>query len=56
VAVGVRRAATGTTSFTLEFDVRRHGETACLGPTVYVVIATDGTGKIPIPDRLRALS
>lgn len=53
VAVGVRTAATGTTSFTLEFDVRCNGEIACLGRTVYVVIATDGTGKIPIPDRLR---
>ena len=55
VRVGVRTAALGTTSFTLEFDVRRGGETTCLGRTVYVVVATDGSGKIPIPDRLRAV-
>ncbi len=55
VAVGVRTAALGTTSFTLEFDVRRAGETACLGRTVYVVVAADGSGKIPIPDKLRAV-
>lgn len=53
VAVGVRTVTTGITSFTLEFDVRRNGETACLGRTVYVAIAADGTGKVPIPDRLR---
>jgi acyl-CoA thioester hydrolase len=54
VAVGVRTAATGTTSFTLEFDVRCNGVSACVGRTVYVVIATEGSGKIAIPDRLRA--
>ena len=53
VDVGVHPAAMGTTSFTLEFDVRCNGATACRGRTVYVVIATDGSGKIPIPDRLR---
>jgi len=55
IDIGVRTVASGTTSFTLEFDVRRNGQTACLGRTVYVVIATDGTGKTPIPDRLRAI-
>ena len=55
VTVGVRTAALGTTSFTLEFTVRRGAEISCVGRTVYVVVATDGSGKLPIPDKLRAV-
>jgi acyl-CoA thioester hydrolase len=55
--VAVATAAVGRTSFTLAFAVERTAgaetETTCTGTTVYVVIATDGTGKRPIPDRLR---
>jgi acyl-CoA thioester hydrolase len=54
VGVGVAVAAVGTTSFTLAFEVRRAGEPVCRGRTVYVCVATDGTGKRPLPDSLRA--
>ena len=53
VDVGLERA--GTTSFTLRFDVRsgRHdGLEVATGRTVYVVVATDGSGKRPIPPLL----
>jgi acyl-CoA thioester hydrolase len=44
----------GTTSFTLRFEVRRAGTPVCVGRTVYVCIALDGTGKRPLTDALRA--
>ena len=49
VVVGLERA--GTTSFTLSFTVRSaHSEAdVAVGRTVYVVVATDGSGKRPIP-------
>lgn len=49
VAIAVATARTGTTSFALDFEVRRGGEVTCAGRTVYVVVATDGSGKRPIP-------
>ena len=52
-AVVVDVAAVGTTSFTLTFEVRRAGSPVCTGRTVYVCVATDGTGKRPIDDTLR---
>jgi acyl-CoA thioester hydrolase len=51
--VEVRLVDSGRTSFTLGFRVRGDVEVAA-GETVYVVVATDGSGKRPIPDRLRA--
>ncbi len=54
VVVAVATAAIGTTSFTLDFEVRRAGEPAVLGRTVYVCVAPGGGGKQPIPDFLRA--
>ncbi len=54
VEVEVTLAATGTTSFTLAFEVGTSGANVANGRTVYVVIATDGSGKRPIPDMLRA--
>jgi acyl-CoA thioester hydrolase len=54
ISVGVRTAGLGATSFTLDFDLRRAGQRVCTGRNVYVVIATDGSGKMPIPGRLRA--
>jgi acyl-CoA thioester hydrolase len=51
VAVGV--AALGNTSFTLTFTVRRDGVTLCVGRTVYVCVATDGSGKRLLTNRLR---
>lgn len=52
VAVGV--ASIGTTSFALSFEVRRAGTPVCTGRTVYVCVATDGSGKRPLPPALRA--
>lgn len=49
VEVAVSTARIGRTSFALDFEVRRGGEVTCTGRTVYVVIATDGTGKREIP-------
>ena len=52
VEVGLDRL--GTTSFTLRFDVRAGADPGVVatGRTVYVVVATDGSGKRPIPARL----
>jgi acyl-CoA thioester hydrolase len=48
--VAVSTARIGRTSFALDFEVRRDGhEVTCAGRTVYVVIATDGSGKREIP-------
>lgn len=54
ITVAVRTAALGTTSFTLAFELAREGTSVCVGRNVYVVVATDGSGKRPIPDALRA--
>ena len=50
--VAVSTARLGRTSFAVDFEVRRDGEVTCAGRTVYVVIASDGSGKQPIPARL----
>jgi acyl-CoA thioester hydrolase len=50
IEVVVATARIGRTSFALDFEVRRDGsEVTCTGRTVYVVIATDGSGKREIP-------
>jgi acyl-CoA thioester hydrolase len=50
VEVAVSTALIGRTSFALDFEVRRNGhEVTCSGRTVYVVVATDGSGKRKIP-------
>lgn len=54
VAVAVSLAAWGRTSFTLDFEVRRDSTPTCWIRTVYVVVATDGSGKRTVPDDLRA--
>ena len=54
VAVAVSVAAWGRTSFTLDFEVRRDSTPTCWIRTVYVVVATDGSGKRTVPDDLRA--
>ncbi len=53
VRIVVSTARTGTTSFALDFSVRVDGEERVTGRTVYVVIATDGSGKRAIPAFLR---
>jgi acyl-CoA thioester hydrolase len=52
--VEVRLAEARTTSFTLAFEVRTGGAVVATGRTVYVVVATDGSGKRPIPAFLGA--
>ncbi|GAA4694695.1 thioesterase family protein [Pseudonocardia yuanmonensis] len=53
VSIAVSPGRIGTTSFDLHFEVRRGDEVTCTARTVYVVIATDGSGTRPIPDLLR---
>lgn len=53
LAVDVTLERSGTTSFTLAFEVRNGaGDRVATGRTVYVVVGTDGSGKRPIPARL----
>ena len=54
LTIGVSLAAIGRTSLTLDLRARRDGTEVVTGRTVYVVVATDGGGKRPIPDWLRA--
>lgn len=52
--IDVSTSRLGTTSFTLDFVVRARGRDVATARTVYVVVGTDGSGKRPVPDRLRA--
>ena len=54
VTIEVALEKKGNTSFTLTFDVGNGTEVVVKGRTVYVVIATDGSGKRPIPPVLDA--
>jgi acyl-CoA thioester hydrolase len=54
VTVEVSTERVGSTSFTLLFSVRVGTEVRSTGRTVYVVVGTDGSGKRPVPPRLRA--
>jgi acyl-CoA thioester hydrolase len=54
--VAVRLLRLGRTSFTLGFEVRAQsagGQQVARGQTVYVVVATDGSGSRPVPAVLR---
>ena len=53
VTVDVSTQRVGSTSFTLSFAVRVGAEVRSTGRTVYVVVSTDGSGKRPVPPRLR---
>jgi acyl-CoA thioester hydrolase len=51
--VAVSTARLGRTSFALDFETRRDGgAVTCSARTVYVVVATDGSGKRDLPPRL----
>jgi acyl-CoA thioester hydrolase len=53
VAVAVATGRIGNTSFALDFQVVR-GEQVCVGGrNVYVTVAADFSGKLPVPPRLR---
>lgn len=55
VGIAVSTARVGRTSFALDFQVLRSGtEVTCSACTVYVVIATDGSGKREIPPLIAA--
>jgi acyl-CoA thioester hydrolase len=55
--IDVFAVGSGQTSFTLQFEVFAGDSPIATGRTVYVVVATDGSGKRPIPPLLqRALS
>jgi Predicted thioesterase len=54
VVVDVATERIGSTSFTLSFGVRVGEQVRSTGRTVYVVVGTDGSGKRPVPPRLRA--
>jgi acyl-CoA thioester hydrolase len=51
--IEVALASAGRTSFSLSFAVTANGTEVAGGRTVYVVVATDGSGKQPLPDLLR---
>ena len=54
VRVAVSLAGLGRTSFRLDFETRRDGTATCRARTVYVVVATDGSGKRDLPPLLLA--
>ncbi len=54
VTIEVSTERVGSTSFTLRFSVRVGAQVRSTGRTVYVVVSTDGSGKRPVPPRLRA--
>ncbi len=54
VVIDVTTERVGSTSFTLSFGVRVGAQTRSTGRTVYVVLSTDGSGKRPVPPKLRA--
>lgn len=53
VGVDVEVTVVGRTSFTLAFTVRCAAKPVCTASTVYVCVATDGSGKRELPERLR---
>ena len=51
--IDVEPVATGRTSFTLGFTVRRGATPVCGARTLYVSVGTDGSGKRALPPALR---
>ena len=54
VEIAVATARLGRTSFALDFEVRLGSAVTCRGRSVYVVVATDGSGKQEIPPLISA--
>ena len=54
VVIDVATERVGSTSFTLSFGVRVGAQERATGRTVYVMVSTDGSGKQPVPPKLRA--
>ena len=55
VVIDVATERIGSTSFTLSFGVRVGDQVRSTGRTVYVMVSTDGSGKRPVPPKLRAV-
>ena len=53
VEIDVATERIGSTSFTLSFSVRVGDQVRSTGRTVYVMVGTDGSGKRPVPPKLR---
>jgi acyl-CoA thioester hydrolase len=53
VAVAVSTGRIGNTSFALDFQVVRGTDVCVTGRNVYVVVASDFSGKLPVPPQLR---
>jgi acyl-CoA thioester hydrolase len=53
VVIDVVTERIGSTSFTLSFAVRVGEQVRSTGRTVYVMVSTDGSGKRPVPPKLR---
>jgi acyl-CoA thioester hydrolase len=53
VEIDVATECIGSASFTLSFSVRVGDQVRSTGRTVYVVVGTDGSGKRPVPPKLR---
>jgi acyl-CoA thioester hydrolase len=54
VTIDVATENVGSTSFTLSFTVRVGSQVRSTGRTVYVLVATDGSGKRALPPKFRA--
>jgi acyl-CoA thioester hydrolase len=54
VTIDVATENVGSTSFALSFTVRVGSQVRSTGRTVYVLVATDGSGKRPLPPKFRA--
>lgn len=53
ISIAVEPLRIGTTSFDVGYSVLRGPEVTCTAKIVYVSIATDGSGKQPVPGPLR---
>jgi len=53
-SIEVYALSAGRTSFTVGFTIRRAEEALVRARTVYVCVATDGSGKREMPEKLRA--
>ncbi len=54
VLIDVVTEKIGSTSFTLSFSVRAGSQLRSTARIVYVLVGTDGSGKQPLPPKLRA--
>ncbi|MEK6228967.1 MAG: thioesterase family protein [Actinomycetota bacterium] len=53
VAIEAQTTRLGTTGMTTELRIARDGETLAEAELRHVFVATDGSGKVPLPDEVR---